>query len=219
MVLAYCRGGDLHRVVRRLGGRLAERQAAELVVAPLVAALAHLHGRGVIHRDVKAANVLYTEGWELKLCDLGVAVDLCRERAVTRAGRQVTRTGTGTGERGCLRLAGALAAAELLLLQERHACGVRLGARAGASWHPLGGCGQAAGPGSVCVCACVCICACVGWGLAEQSRGNREGDSGLRGAGKGVEAEWVGGSLRCSAGWVGGVMWCGRNPIELTQLH
>ena len=43
--------GDLHALLARSGQRcLAERQAAVLVIRPLLAALAALHGRGVVHR-------------------------------------------------------------------------------------------------------------------------------------------------------------------------
>jgi serine/threonine protein kinase len=46
----------------------------------------YLHTRGIIHRDIKPENILFSSGMTLKLADFGLAIDLRRERAVTRAG-------------------------------------------------------------------------------------------------------------------------------------
>ncbi|GLI70377.1 hypothetical protein VaNZ11_015157, partial [Volvox africanus] len=86
LVLEYVRGGSLDRVRRKLGGRMSEFQAMHLVLMPLLGVLNHLHERGIVHRDIKPENLLFTENWQLKLCDFGVSVCLREERAVTRTG-------------------------------------------------------------------------------------------------------------------------------------
>ncbi|EFJ51683.1 aurora like protein kinase [Volvox carteri f. nagariensis] len=86
LVQEYIRGGSLERVRRKLGGRMSEFQAMHLVLLPLLGVLSHLHEQGIVHRDIKPENLLFTESWQLKLCDFGVSICLREERAVTRTG-------------------------------------------------------------------------------------------------------------------------------------
>ena len=53
MVLEYVRGGSLDRARRKLGGRMTEQQALELVMAPLLRTLHYLHTQTIVHRDIK----------------------------------------------------------------------------------------------------------------------------------------------------------------------
>jgi serine/threonine protein kinase len=43
------------------------------VLWQLAGAVAHLHGAGVVHRDLKPDNVLLSSEWEVKLCDFGLS--------------------------------------------------------------------------------------------------------------------------------------------------
>ncbi|KAG2432382.1 hypothetical protein HYH02_012954 [Chlamydomonas schloesseri] len=86
MVLEYVRGGSLDRARRKLGGRMTEQQALELVMAPLLRTLHYLHTQTIVHRDIKPENLLFTPDWKLKVCDFGVSICLSEERAVTRTG-------------------------------------------------------------------------------------------------------------------------------------
>src|SRR3954462_5833485 len=55
-------------------GQLDDRGAVE-VAAQVLDALAHAHGRGIVHRDVKPSNVLLAEGdaLDVRLLDFGLA--------------------------------------------------------------------------------------------------------------------------------------------------
>lgn len=57
IVSAYCPGGTLADWLERHGGRVRPRSAARLV-ASLADAVSHAHERGILHCDIKPANVL-----------------------------------------------------------------------------------------------------------------------------------------------------------------
>uniref|UniRef100_A0A061R0S5 Aurora kinase, other n=1 Tax=Tetraselmis sp. GSL018 TaxID=582737 RepID=A0A061R0S5_9CHLO len=84
MVLEFAAGGDLMKVLTD-NQRLTERQTID-VLRDLLAALEYLHGRAVIHRDIKPENILFTRQGILKLADFGSAIDVQKERPVSRLG-------------------------------------------------------------------------------------------------------------------------------------
>jgi hypothetical protein len=63
-------GGDLHSALR--AGDLTDAERVR-VVAAVCSALAHAHARGVVHRDVKPANVLLGRDGSVRLADFGIA--------------------------------------------------------------------------------------------------------------------------------------------------
>lgn len=70
LVMEYLRGRNLQQ---RVGEQpLSHREAAELV-AKLARAAAVAHARGVIHQDIKPANVILDESGEPRLIDFGLA--------------------------------------------------------------------------------------------------------------------------------------------------
>jgi DNA-binding CsgD family transcriptional regulator len=85
LVLDYAPGGDLRRRLQARGGRLPPAEALG-VAASLLQALAYAHGHGILHGNLKPANILLTAEGQLKLADFslgrgfegvaGVATDL-----------------------------------------------------------------------------------------------------------------------------------------------
>jgi hypothetical protein len=71
LVLQYAPGGSLADLLAERG-RLGPGEVVA-VATPIAAALASAHRRGVVHGDVKPANVLFTSDGEPLLADFGVA--------------------------------------------------------------------------------------------------------------------------------------------------
>ncbi|ETN62420.1 polo kinase kinase [Anopheles darlingi] len=72
MLIEYCDGGALDSIMVELEKPLTEPQIA-YVCKHMCAGLSHLHKNKVIHRDLKAGNVLLTMDGGVKLADFGVS--------------------------------------------------------------------------------------------------------------------------------------------------
>ncbi|KAL5364547.1 hypothetical protein BJX96DRAFT_187953 [Aspergillus floccosus] len=72
LVCEYCPGGSVRTLMRATGDRLDEKFLIP-VARELAAGLRAIHDAGIIHRDIKAANVLIHEEGHLQICDFGVA--------------------------------------------------------------------------------------------------------------------------------------------------
>ena len=71
IVLAWMAGGTLERMLGTTGA-LVPARAVE-IAAGMLAALGEAHRLGILHRDVKPANVLFDEAGGTRLSDFGVA--------------------------------------------------------------------------------------------------------------------------------------------------
>jgi serine/threonine-protein kinase len=82
--MRFVGGDDLRTLVDREGPLDPGRAAA--VIAQVAAALDAAHARGLVHRDVKPANVLVTADGHCYLTDFGLVKDLAATAGVTRTG-------------------------------------------------------------------------------------------------------------------------------------
>ncbi|KAI1162534.1 serine/threonine-protein kinase [Nemania serpens] len=84
LILEYAAGGELYRALQR-EGRFDERRAAKCV-AQVALSLMYLHGKNVMHRDMKPENILLGLHGELKLADFGYSVHAPSNRRDTLCG-------------------------------------------------------------------------------------------------------------------------------------
>ena len=84
LAMRFVTGDDLRTLVERDGPLEPARAAA--MVAQVAAALAAAHARGLVHRDVKPANVLVTAEDHCYLTDFGLVKDLAATTGATRTG-------------------------------------------------------------------------------------------------------------------------------------
>lgn len=70
-VCRYCENGSLAAICKR-HGKFPEDLVA-IYMRQVLDGLAYLHSQGVIHRDVKGANILTNKDGTVKLADFGVS--------------------------------------------------------------------------------------------------------------------------------------------------
>lgn len=86
----FCSGGSVATLMKPTGTGLPERWIVP-IMRETAEALSWVHEQGVVHRDIKAANVLIEEKGNVKLCDFGIADIMekkCDKDAITSGTRQ-----------------------------------------------------------------------------------------------------------------------------------
>jgi tetratricopeptide (TPR) repeat protein len=81
IAMAYCPGGSL---AARLASGPLPLEAAVRVAVQVAEALDAAHGAGIVHRDVKPANIAFTDRGDARVLDFGVAVLGANEWAAPR---------------------------------------------------------------------------------------------------------------------------------------
>lgn len=89
IVMEYVDGKTLREIISHDGPLTPERSVE--IASDVCAALHVAHRQGLVHRDVKPANVAVTKDGHTKVMDFGIA------RAATDSGQTVTQTGTIIG--------------------------------------------------------------------------------------------------------------------------
>ncbi|KAG8578659.1 hypothetical protein GDO81_010572 [Engystomops pustulosus] len=72
IMIEFCQGGAVDAVMLELDRGLTEAQI-QAICRQMLEALAYLHSMKIIHRDLKAGNVLLTQDGDIKLADFGVS--------------------------------------------------------------------------------------------------------------------------------------------------
>ncbi|CAD6910950.1 unnamed protein product [Tilletia controversa] len=71
IILEFCENGSLQHFCKRFG--VFPEGLVGVYIAQVLEGLIYLHDQGVIHRDIKGANILTTKDGSVKLADFGVA--------------------------------------------------------------------------------------------------------------------------------------------------
>ncbi|PCH40431.1 kinase-like protein [Wolfiporia cocos MD-104 SS10] len=71
IILEFCENGSLHNICKRFG-KFPETLVG-VYISQVLEGLVYLHDQGVIHRDIKGANILTNKDGCVKLADFGVA--------------------------------------------------------------------------------------------------------------------------------------------------
>jgi len=93
LLLELAKRGDVFSLIQTWSGGdsdgslPSEGHACRTIIRPLISAVAHLHARGIMHRDIKAENLLMTDDHlSVKLADFGFAVNFRQRPLMTRVG-------------------------------------------------------------------------------------------------------------------------------------
>lgn len=93
LIMEYLPGGTLEDRIKQ--ERIPFQQAAEILI-PVAEALSYAHQRGILHRDVKPANIIFSDDGKPLLSDFGIAKILGTNTIDESAGN-LTQTGMGLG--------------------------------------------------------------------------------------------------------------------------
>lgn len=74
LIFDYCSQGDLEKYLKKntLANRFSEKEAKPIIIQ-LIDAIKYLNSCKIVHRDIKLANVLINQNFEIKLADFGFA--------------------------------------------------------------------------------------------------------------------------------------------------
>lgn len=91
LFMEFVAGGSVGAMIRGMQDRLNET-VAKNYVSQILTALARLHERGVVHRDLKCDNLLLTLGGTVKLADFGTARNVGLGTVANKAAQSLVGT-------------------------------------------------------------------------------------------------------------------------------
>ncbi|TFK22605.1 Pkinase-domain-containing protein [Coprinopsis marcescibilis] len=89
IAMEYAQGGSVHTLMKASKDGCIEEKYTAVIIREVLVGLNYLHKVPVIHRDMKAANVLVTASGKVMICDFGVSALL-----TTVSSKRTTLTGT-----------------------------------------------------------------------------------------------------------------------------
>jgi NIMA (never in mitosis gene a)-related kinase 1/4/5 len=84
IVTEFCDRGDLARLIAARGDRLFLEEEVLDIFCQLALAVAYIHNRKVLHRDLKPGNVMITKDGQIRLGDFGISKLLAHTHAEAR---------------------------------------------------------------------------------------------------------------------------------------
>ncbi|KAI7872631.1 kinase-like domain-containing protein [Mucor mucedo] len=85
LVMEYVEGFNLDEYLQQKGGRINEAEARD-IFRQMAAAMDYCHSKWVVHRDLKAPNILLTKDFQVKIADFGLGNRFGRRRLKTICG-------------------------------------------------------------------------------------------------------------------------------------
>ncbi|KAI0342064.1 Pkinase-domain-containing protein [Trametopsis cervina] len=89
IVMEYAEGGSVRTLMKASKDGTIEEKYVAVIVREVLYGLSYLHKSAIIHRDLKAANILITATGNVKICDFGVSALLA-----TASSKRNTLVGT-----------------------------------------------------------------------------------------------------------------------------
>ncbi|KAI0758310.1 Pkinase-domain-containing protein [Irpex lacteus] len=89
IVMEYAEGGSVRTLMKASKDGTIEEKYVATIIREVLYGLSYLHKSSIIHRDLKAANVLITASGSVKICDFGVSALLA-----TASSKRNTLVGT-----------------------------------------------------------------------------------------------------------------------------
>ncbi|KAI0949506.1 hypothetical protein AcW1_009097 [Taiwanofungus camphoratus] len=89
IVMEYAQGGSVRTLMKACKDGVVEEKYVAVITREVLMGLHYLHKSSIIHRDLKAANILITAAGKVMICDFGVSALL-----VTASSKRNTLVGT-----------------------------------------------------------------------------------------------------------------------------